>query len=337
MVIYSFYLNNSKYLYKQIDMNKKIKMSVVIPSFNEENNIKLLYSKLKPVLISSKFDYEIIFINDGSTDKTLDKLLEINKGDKNLKIISFRRNFGQTAALAAGFDHALGDVIVTMDADLQNDPKDIPRLLVKLFKGYDIVSGWRKNRKDPFFSRILPSYIANWMISILSGVYLHDYGCTLKAYKKEVVKNIKLYGEMHRFIPAIASAQGAKITEVIVSHHKRRHGKGNYGLWRAPKVFLDLLFVKYLLSFSIKPLHFFGFIGTILFLFGGTMSLVLFYERMFLGKPMSDRPLFVVSIFLLLASIQLITFGILAEVLTRIYFESQGKKTYVVDENIKFK
>ena len=237
-----------------INSENKSDLSVIIPIFNEEGNIESLYKNLKSVLDGLKKDSEIIFIEDGSTDRSFDILDKISIGDSQVRVIRFKRNFGQTAAMAAGFDHARGEVIIAMDGDLQNDPKDIPQLLQKMETGYDIVSGWRRKRKDPLFTRRIPSMVANWFISKLTGVKLKDYGCTLKAYRKEIVNHINLYGEMHRFIPALASWAGAKVAEIEVNHHPRRKGSSKYGTTRILKVVLDLITVKFLLTFSTRPI-----------------------------------------------------------------------------------
>ena len=236
-------------------------ISVIIPLLNEEENIPILYRELTDVLSGTGLEYELIFVDDGSTDRSYSLLLDIQKCDDHLIIISFRRNFGQTAALSAGFDHARGDMIITMDADLQNDPRDIPKLIEKLGEGYDLINGWRFDRKDPFINRRLPSIIANWVISTTTHVKLHDYGCTLKAFRKEITQNIRLYGEMHRFIPAIASGLGAAIAEVRVNHRERRFGKSKYGISRTIRVILDLITVKFLLSYSTRPIQVFGLLG----------------------------------------------------------------------------
>ncbi len=237
-------------------------ISIVVPIYNEEGNIPLLYQAVKGVMDSIGRNYEVIFIDDGSIDKSFSILENIKAGDDKVIVIGFRKNFGQTAAMAAGFDYAEGDIIITMDADLQNDPNDIPKL-IDAIKDVDIVSGWRKDRKDKLITRRLPSMLANWLISKVTGVYLHDYGCTLKAYRKEVVKSIKLYGEMHRFIPAVASWLGVSIKEVVVAHHPRRFGKSKYGISRTLRVILDLITVKFLQSFSTRPIHAFGPAGLI--------------------------------------------------------------------------
>jgi glycosyltransferase involved in cell wall biosynthesis len=313
-------------------MRKKEKstpdISVIVPVFNEEANIKPLFKELRKVMEKMGKDYEIIFIDDGSMDDSL----KILKTLRSVRIIVFRKNFGQTAAIAAGMDNAKGKVIVALDADLQNDPKDIPRLISEMRKGYDIVSGWRKDRKDNLLMRRIPSFVANWLISKISGLKLHDYGCTLKVYKKEVVKDIMLYGEMHRFIPAIAASVGYKVGEIEVSHNPRLYGTTKYGIGRTFRVILDLITVKFLLSYQTRPLHLFGGIGFLISGVGSIITVWLVYERITLLKPLSSRPLFMVAIFMILVGIQFITIGLLAEFLTRIYFESQDKPTYAIKE-----
>lgn len=309
-------------------------ISVVIPAYNEEENIPILYEKLKRVLENLGEDYEIIFVDDGSTDRTYEVLKEIAQRDKKVKVIRFRRNFGQTAALYAGFEHAKGDVIITMDADLQNDPEDIPRLLEKMKEGYDIVSGWRKERKDPFLSRKLPSMIANWIISKVTGVYLHDYGCTLKAYKAEVAKSFRLYGDMHRFLPALAKRFGAKITELPVKHHPRLYGKSKYGIGRTIRVILDIFLVKFLNEYITKPLYVFGGLGLILFGIGFLIGLYLTVLKVFFGQDIGTRPLLILGVLLVLSGVQLISTGIIAELIVRTYYESKGEKPYIIQEKI---
>ena len=310
-------------------VNKKI--SIVIPVFNEEKNVPILYKRLKEVLDKLPYDYEIIFVNDGSTDKTGKILEEIAKEDKKVKVIEFARNFGQTPAMVAGMDYATGDVIITMDGDLQNDPKDIPRLLEKIEEGYDVVSGWRKNRKDAAVSRKLPSKIANWLIGRLTGVKIHDYGCTLKAYRSDVIKNVRLYGELHRFIPALASTVTSvdKIIEIPVEHHPRIYGKSKYGISRTFKVISDLFFIWFMKRFLQKPIHFFGLLGIVLFLVGFIPFVYLVILKL-LGHPIGHRPLLIISVMFILAGIQMFTTGLISEMLMRIYFESQDKKPYVV-------
>ena len=304
-------------------------LSVIIPLYNEEENVPLLYKKLKEFLESLKKEYEILFVDDGSADRTLSILEEIQSKDNRVVVLSLRRNFGQTAAFAAGFDFARGDIVVTMDGDLQNDPADISKLL-ELIKDHDLVSGWRKKRKDPFFSRRLPSLMANWLISKVTGVKLHDYGCSLKAYRRDVIKNLKLYGEMHRFIPAVASWYGVRVAEVEVAHHPRLKGRSKYGISRTLKVVLDLITVKFLQSFSTKPIQFFGPIGVISGFLGFLLSLYLTIEKIFLGHQIGGRPLLLLGALLIIVGIQLIGMGLLGEMLVRVYHESQRKPTYVI-------
>jgi len=304
-------------------------LSVVIPLYNEEENVQMLFERLKGTLDHLKKEYEIILVDDGSTDRTLSILEEIQAKDKTVVVLSLRRNFGQTAAFAAGFDFARGDVIVTMDGDLQNDPADIPKLL-ELIKDNDLVSGWRKKRKDPFFTRRLPSIMANWLISNVTGVKLHDYGCSLKAYRREVIKNLKLYGEMHRFIPAVASWYGVRIAEVETIHHQRLRGKSKYGISRTIKVVLDLITVKFLQSFSTKPIQFFGPVGIISGFLGFLISLYLAIDKLFFGRDIGGRPLLLLGALLIIVGIQLIGMGLLGEMLVRVYHESQRKPIYVI-------
>lgn len=304
-------------------------LSLIIPLYNEEENVPLLYEKLKEFLESIKKEYEILFVDDGSTDRTLSILEEIHSKDKRVIVLSLRRNFGQTAAFAAGFDFARGDIVVTMDGDLQNDPADISKL-IELIKDHDLVSGWRKKRKDPFFSRKFPSIIANWLISNVTGVKLHDYGCSLKAYRRDVIKNLKLYGEMHRFIPAVASWYGVRVAEVEVAHHPRLKGRSKYGISRTIKVVLDLITVKFLQSFSTKPIQFFGPIGVLCSFLGFLLSLYLAVDKIFLGHQIGGRPLLLLGTLLIIVGIQLIGMGLLGEMLVRVYHESQRKPTYVI-------
>jgi glycosyltransferase involved in cell wall biosynthesis len=304
-------------------------LSVIIPLYNEEENVPLLYETLKEFLESLDKEYEILFVDDGSTDKTLSILEEIQSKDNRIIVLSLRRNFGQTAAFAAGFDFARGDIVVTMDGDLQNDPADISKLLEQI-KDHDLVSGWRKKRKDPFFSRRVPSLIANWLISKVTGVKLHDYGCSLKAYRRDVIKNLKLYGEMHRFIPAVASWYGVRVAEVEVAHHPRLKGRSKYGISRTIKVVLDLITVKFLQSFSTKPIQFFGPIGVICGFLGFLISLYLTFDKIFLGHQIGGRPLLLFGALMIIVGIQLIGMGLLGEMLVRVYHESQRKPTYVI-------
>lgn len=308
-------------------------ISVVIPLYNEEENVQELNSSLKTVLDTLGTDYEVLFIDDGSTDNTLKFLQEIQAGDSHVIVLSLRRNFGQTAAFAAGFDYSRGDIIITMDGDLQNDPNDIPKLIEQM-KDNDLVSGWRKKRKDPFLSRRLPSIMANWLISKVTGVNLHDYGCSLKAYKRDVIKNLKLYGEMHRFIPAVASWYGVRIAEVETEHHPRVHGKSKYGISRTMKVVLDLITVKFLQSFSTKPLQFFGPIGLASGMLGFLISAYLTIEKLIVGKDIGGRPLLLLGSLLIIVGIQFIGMGLLGEMLVRVYHETQKKPIYVIKKVI---
>lgn len=307
-------------------------ISVVVPLLDEEGSIGELARRLLEVLERTGRTFEIIFVDDGSADRTLEILCDIHRVDGRVKIVSFRRNFGQTAALAAGFDYARGGIVVTLDGDLQNDPDDIPKLVSKVEEGYDLVSGWRVKRRDPFFTRRLPSMIANWMISRITGVSLHDYGCTLKAFRHEVVKNVSLYGEMHRFIPAIASGMGVSVAEIPVNHHPRTTGTSKYGLFRTVKVILDLITVKFLLSYSTRPIHIFGMIGLCSGALGVVIGLWLSFQRLFLRVPIGNRPLLLLAIVMVFIGVQFITIGLLAELQTRIYHEAQGKPTYSVRE-----
>lgn len=310
-------------------------LSVVIPVFNEESSLESLHQELEGVLSGLGLTYEIIAVDDGSTDKSFEKLKEIQQRQPHLHIIRFRRNFGQTAALSAGFRYARGRVIVPMDADGQNDPADIPRLLEKLQEGYDIVSGWRKERKDNTVTRTLPSRIANWMIGRITGVRLHDYGCTLKAYRAESLKSIRLYGEMHRFIPALARWGGGKVTELVVNHRPRQHGKTKYGLNRVFKVLLDLITIKFLESFSTKPIYVFGGLG-FLCLFGSFVSgVVVLYMKAAMNFSMNRNPLLIVSTMLMTTAIQFVLMGLLAEILVRTYHESQNRPTYVIEQIVE--
>lgn len=304
-------------------------VSIVIPVYEEEESLPHLYKSIKEVMDALKRKYEIVFVDDGSKDGTLRVLESYQKNDPTVVVVSFRRNFGQTAAMAAGFEYAQGDIIVTMDADLQNDPTDIPKLLEKM-KGHDVVSGWRKKRQDKFISRRLPSMLANGLISRVTGVHLHDYGCTLKAYRKEVIKNVRLYGEMHRFIPAIASWVGASITEVETNHHPRKFGKSKYGISRTIRVVLDLITVKFLQSFSTRPIHAFGPGGLLLGFLGFIIALYLSFEKIVFGQSIGGRPLLSLSVLLMILGVQLVIMGLLGEMLARIYHESQGKPIYTV-------
>jgi glycosyltransferase involved in cell wall biosynthesis len=310
----------------------KIHVSFVVPVFNEEKNIPELHREIAAAGDKLGLAFEMIFVDDGSKDGSYPALRAARSADARVKVIRLRRNFGQTAALSAGFDYAHGDVIITLDADLQNDPADAPLLIAKIQEGYDIVSGWRVKRRDKFFSKRLPSKIANWLISRITGVRLHDYGCTLKAFRKDVVKNIKLYGEMHRFIPAIASTIGVAIAEVPVNHRPRRHGKSKYNLSKSIRVFLDLLTVKFLLSYSTRPLQIFGLLGMFTGGVGIVLGLVLSYQRLVLMQSVSNRPLLLLAVLLIVIGIQFVTMGLLGEIMVRTYHEAVEKHIYVVRE-----
>jgi len=316
-----------------------VDLSVVIPIKNEEPGLEELHRELTDVLSQSAHSYELIFVDDGSTDGSFDRLVQIQGRDPRVRIIRFRRNFGQTAAFAAGFAHARGRLIATSDGDLQNDPRDIPRMINTLTSGgFDIVCGWRKDRKDAFVSRSVPSIIANRLISWATGVRLHDYGCSLKIFRAEVVKPLKLYGEMHRFLPAIASEQGVAIAELVVNHRARRHGSSNYGISRTVRVILDLITVKFLLSYSTRPLQIFGLLGIVMGGLGGAITGYFALIRLFgaLGlmgdREIGNRPLLLFGILLVFTGVQLVTSGLLAELIARTYHESQDKPTYVIRE-----
>jgi glycosyltransferase involved in cell wall biosynthesis len=310
-----------------------IEVSVVVPLLNEQDNIGPLYDQITQTL-SGKFSYEIIFVDDGSTDNSFAVLGRLQEADAKMRVIRFRKNFGQTAALSAGFNHAQGKIIIAIDADLQNDPADIPEMIAKLNEGFDVVSGWRKERHDNAVSRLLPSIVANWLIARITGVKLHDFGCTLKAYRREVLAETKLYGEMHRFIPALASWSGATIAEMVVNHRPRTAGTAKYGLGRTLKVILDLITVKFLGSFSTKPIYIFGGLGLACGLASVVTSLVVFYQKFISATPlaMNRNPLLYLTAMLITATIQFILMGLLAELLVRTYHESQDRPTYVVKD-----
>ncbi|MHC4132765.1 MAG: glycosyltransferase family 2 protein [Planctomycetota bacterium] len=314
-------------------VNKNLEVSIVAPVFNEEDNVTPLYEEITKTL-DGKYAYEIVFIDDGSGDDSFLRMEKLYKSDSRVKVIRFRRNFGQTAALSAGFHHACGKIIVALDADLQNDPADIPAMVKKLKEGYDVVSGWRKKRHDKAITRRLPSKIANWLISRITGVKIHDFGCTLKAYRRELISETKLYGEMHRFIPALASWSGARICEMVVNHRPRTAGKAKYGLGRTIKVLLDLITVKFLGSFSTKPIYIFGGLGMLTGLGSVLSGMVVLYQK-FISKahlPMNRNPLLVLTAMLITATIQFILMGLLAELMVRTYHESQNRPTYTIRE-----
>ncbi|MHB8708283.1 MAG: glycosyltransferase family 2 protein [Desulfuromonadales bacterium] len=311
-----------------------MRVSLVIPIFNEEENIPGLCAELATVFAAPPFDVEFICVDDGSSDRSFSVLDELAATDSRLKVVRLRRNFGQTAAMSAGFDHATGDVVIPMDGDLQNDPADVVRLLAKLDEGYDIVSGWRKDRQDRMLSRRLPSVLANSLISKMTGVYLHDYGCTLKAYRREVLERINLYGELHRFVPALASQVGAKVTEIPVNHRARQAGKSKYGIDRTLRVVLDLITVKFLLKYSTRPMQLFGKWSALTFLAAGASGATTLYMKLFEQLPMNRNPLLVLTAFLLFTGVQFLVLGLLAELVTRTYHEVQDKPVYIVRETL---
>lgn len=310
-------------------------LSLIIPVYNEQENLPLLYDAIDQALLPLKNAWEVIFVDDGSRDKSFDVLKSLVERDpEHVRVLSFRRNFGQTAAIAAGLDHACGDIIVLLDADMQNDPADIPMLLAKLDEGYDLVSGWRKDRKDNRLTRTIPSNLANGLISWTTGVHLHDYGCTLKAYRRDALEGFRLYGEMHRFIPVFAHAVGAKITELPVHHHARKFGKANYGLERTIKILLDLFTVKFLLTYSNKPIYLFGGAGAVLMFMGALDLLFLFLRRTFYGVPVFTSPLLQVGVMFFIMGFQSVLMGLIAELLARTYHESQQKPTYTIRKTL---
>jgi glycosyltransferase involved in cell wall biosynthesis len=310
-------------------------LSLIVPVYNEEKNLPLLIEAIQKALDPLPYTWEVVLVDDGSEDSSLQVLTQLaEKSPDRLRVVSFRRNFGQTAAIAAGLDYARGEIVVLLDADMQNDPADIPMLLKKLDEGYDLVSGWRRRRQDAYLTRTLPSNLANMLISRVTGVPLHDYGCTLKAYRREVLEGFRLYGEMHRFIPIFANSVGAKITEVQVNHHPRKFGKSKVGLERTVKVILDLVTVKFLVSYSSKPIYLFGGAGLILILGSGVMLLYLFVRRMLSQISVLGSPLFQVSVMLLIMGFQSVLMGLIAELLVRTYYESQRKPTYRIRKTI---
>lgn len=309
-----------------------MQLSIVIPVFNEEENIEPLIREIDAVLAPTGQRYEIVAVDDGSKDRTFAVLRGLLCKQNSLKAVRLKRNFGQTAALAAGLAYAEGEIVVLMDGDGQNDPADIPALLEKIHEGNDLVAGWRHNRQDPFLNRRLPSMIANWLISWTTQVKLHDYGCTLKAMRKDLAKSLRLYGEMHRFIPAIADERGAQIAELKVNHRPRLRGKSKYGITRTLRVALDLLTVKFLASYSTRPAHVFGPIGILSGLAGFAMGLYLTVQKLIYDLPIGGRPLLLLAILLIFIGIQFVTMGLLGEMLARTYHESQNRPVYVVGE-----
>ena len=308
-------------------------ISIVIPVYNEEANIDKLTESILAALSDVK--YEVLFINDGSTDNSEKEIQEKIKVNSHIKLINLRRNYGQTAAMQAGFDHSKGEIIIPMDGDLQNDPKDIPMLIDKINEGYDVVSGWRKTRLDKKYTRILPSKIANMLISRISGIYLHDYGCTLKAYRKEVLDEIKLYGEMHRFIPIYASWEGAKVTEVAVNHYPRTAGKTKYGLSRIPRVILDLLVIRFFDKSLDRPIHLFGQFGLLMFFIAFLLAILAVVLKIFMNVSFILTPLPLLVVFFAMSGLLCIFIGLVAEIQSRVYFEAIDRPAYLVRKKNK--
>ena len=318
-------------------VNIKESLSIIIPVFNEEDNIYPLYEELMGIMKLIGNPYEIIFINDASKDNTAQRLDALASRNELVKVIHFRRNFGQTAAMMAGINFSSNDIIIPMDGDLQNDPQDIPKLLAKLHEGYDVCSGWRKDRKDNSIKRNLPSKIANFLISKISGVHLHDYGCSLKAYKRDVIKGIKLYGEMHRFIPIYAVWQGAKVTEIPVTHHARKYGQSKYGINRTFKVILDLIVIKFLEKYAQKPIYVFGGFGLIAIFLSLLSFLFMVYLKLWQDTSFNRTPLPLLTVLFFILGFQSILMGLIAELLNRTYYESQNKPVYLIKSLINIK
>ncbi len=312
----------------------RVDISIVVPVYNEQENVAAVYGAISSAMNAMGCSYEIVMVDDGSSDGSYRELSRLAATDSVLKVIRFRRNFGQTAAMSAGFDYAKGDIIIPMDGDLQNDPADIPRLVAKIHEGYDVVSGWRRDRKDTFVSRKIPSLLANALISRQTGVHLHDYGCTLKAYRREVLDGINLYGEMHRFVPALASQYGAKVTELPVNHFPRIHGVSKYGISRTLRVILDLMTVKFLMTYSTKPIQLFGKWGVYTMMAGCGTGAMTLYMKLFEHLSMNRNPLLILTAFLFFMGTQFIVLGLLGELNARTYFESQGKPIYVVKDGL---
>lgn len=314
----------------------KMLVSIVIPVYNEAENVSLLYGEIAAAVAGRPEEYEVIFVDDGSSDGSLAALKRLHEGDPRVRIIQFRKNFGQSAAISAGFEHCRGEVVVAMDADLQNDPADIPRVVDKVLEGYDIVNGWRRGRRDKWLTRRLPSFFGNKLVSWITGVHLHDYGCTLRGFRGEVVKNLKLYGEMHRYIPAIASRMGIRSAEIVVHHRERRFGRSKYGLGRTFRVILDVISIKFLLTYSHRPLQVFGGAGLLMFLAGLVSGLCLSYAKFILHQAIAGRPLLFFTLLMFFLGFQAISLGLLAEMLSRIYHEGLDKNEYVIRERIGF-
>jgi len=310
------------------------KVSIVVPAYNEETSLKVLVDELNVFLSDFEYDYEVIFVDDGSKDNSFNVLKDAAIENPKFKVVRLRRNFGQSAALLAAIDTSTGDVIVPLDADLQNDPKDIPKLLNLISEGYDLVSGWRKHRQDRAIDRKFPSMVANKIISKVSGISLHDYGCSLKAYRKEILSGVRLYGELHRFLPILASWNGAKVAEIAVNHKPRVFGESKYGLSRTYKVVLDLIVLKFLSDFSTKPIYFFGGFSIFSFFSAFAMTAWAMYLKIFRGIDLDATPLLIFAAVFIIVSVQLLLMGILADLIMRTYFESQDKKIYQVRESV---
>lgn len=319
-------------------MTRQERISIVVPFHNEESNIPLLYQEIVGVMDRLSIDYEMIFVDDKSTDGTLAAILELVNQDRRVVCVKLRRNCGQTGALAAGFDHATGTILIPMDGDLQHDPANIPAMLEPVLrKEYDIASGWRKDRVDPYLSRKLPSRIANWLMARLSGLNIHDFGTTFKVYRADVIRNIRLYGDLHRFIPALALSYGARVIEVPITSRKRQHGKSHYNIKRTFRVLFDLIVIRFMLKYLQRPIHFFGLPGLLCFMAGGGTGAFLVLKKLIVRGDVFTQhaPLLLLAVLLVLAGVQLVCFGLLGEVLTRIYFESSGKTIYALDEVIR--
>jgi glycosyltransferase involved in cell wall biosynthesis len=311
-----------------------IRYSIVVPFYNEQENIPTLYMKITEVMDSLGEPYEMVFVDDGSKDNSYRVLSEIYEHDRRVNVVRLRRNFGQTAALKAGFDFAQADVVISMDGDLQHDPEEIPRFLEKIEEGYDLVSGWRIQRKDHWLMRRLPSRAANWMMAKLSGIELHDFGTTFKAYRREILQEIQLYGELHRFIPALAGSTGARIAEVPISNPGRKNGRSNYGIGRTIRVFFDLIMVKFLLDYSTRPLQFFGLLGLFGTGTGSVLGLLVLYDKLVKHQDVMSThgPLLLLAIALFVSGIQFVSMGLLGEISSRTYYESQNKPIYALRE-----
>jgi dolichol-phosphate mannosyltransferase len=329
-------MNTTKSFSKLSDNREKPFLSLFLPVLNEEPNLRPMHAKISQALDTLGKAAEVIYVDDGSTDNSLQILKEIAMEDSRVRVISLRRNYGQTAAMSAGIDAAQGEILIPMDADLQNDPRDIARLLDKLNEGYDVVSGWRKNRQDKLVSRKIPSQLANKLISWIGGVPLHDYGCSLKAYRRDVIQDVKLYGEMHRFIPIYASWAGARVTEIPVEHHARTMGKSKYGISRTLKVVFDLMTIKFMASYQTKPIYVFGMFGLITFVLSVVAAVWAFVLKLFYGVSFILTPLPVIAVVMLAISMQFFLMGLLAEMLVRTYHESQDKSIYAIREKIGF-